>query len=158
MSILMGLDDILDEGDVLAPLMNCVKLVNDCNTTKEHNKACKLLVNILGKQSLDIKNSDLFDVNMYVSYNGLFRSDSGRLKSSSKPVLVYTPPCGRRAAIIHIFNAINDFDNLKIEDSGFCCELGDRYFDVYPNTVAFDITDESVLTNLLGKHLKIFQW
>lgn len=158
MSILIGIDGILNEGDNITPLMNCIKLINDCNATKEHNKACKLLVSILGKHLLDIRDTDLFDVSTYVNYNGMFKSESGRLKSTSKPVLVYTPPCGRRAAIIHIFNAINDFDNLKIEDPGFCCELGDRYFDVYQNTMAFDITDESVLTNLLGKYLKVFQW
>ena len=162
MSILSGQTATLADGDnyvsLIDSMLPCINMINDCKTIKEHNKSCKLLVNILGKQSLDIKNSDLFVVNTYDSYDGRFNSEGGWLKSLTKPVLVYSPPRGGRAAIIHIFNAVKDFDNVKIEASGFCCELADRYFDVYTGTVAYDITDENLATDILSEHLKIFQW
>jgi hypothetical protein len=159
MGILSGQGNILNEGNhnivLIDSITNCVNLLNDCSSIKEHNKACKLLVNVLGKRLLDLNDDSLFNINVY---DTLKPRTLGRLKSSTKSVLVYTPPRGGRAAIIHIFNAIKDFDNVKIESPGFCCELGGRYFDVYHGTVAFDITDENLATDLLSNHLKVFEW
>lgn len=159
MSILSGQSNILNDGDnyvsLIDSIMNFIQMINDCKTIKEHNKACKLLVNTIGKQSLNILNKELFDLNVYDIFKN---SISGRMKSSTKSVLVYSPPRGGRCAIIHIFNAVNGIDTVKIESPGFCCESGDRYFDVYPGTVAFDITDDALATDLLSKHLKIFQF
>jgi hypothetical protein len=159
MGILSGQNKVLNDGDNASSLidnvMNCARILNECSSLKEHNTACKLLVNTIGKKSLDIHDEALFNINLY---DIVGNSTSGSLKSSTKPVLVYSPPRGCRAAIIHIFNAVKDFDNVKIESPGFCCELSDRYFDVYPGTVAFDITDENLATDLLSKHLKVFQW
>lgn len=159
MGILSGQGNILNDGDncvsLIDSIMNFIQLINDCSSIKEHNKACKLLVNILGKQTLDLNNESLFNINSY-GVNDLYKS--GRLKSPIKSVLVYSPPRGCRSAIIHIFNAINDIDNVKIAESGFCCALGDYWFDVYDGTVAFDITNEKLVTYVLNEHLKIFQW
>ena len=159
MSILSGQDNILNEGnhniELIDSITNCVNLLNDCSSIKEHNKACRLLVNILGKQSLDLNDDSIFNISVY----DLFKpSTSGRLKSSTKPILVYSPPRGSRGALIHIFNAIKNYDNVKIEPSGFCCELGGHFFDIYNGTVVFDLTDETLATHLLGEQLKIFQW
>ena len=159
MSILSGQSNILNEGNhnmvLIDSITNCVNLLNDCSSIKEHNKACKLLVNILGKRSLDLNDDSLFSINLYDIFKN---STSGRLKPSTKSVLVYTPPRGGRAALIHIFNAIKNYDNVKIEASGFCSSLGEHFFDIYDGTVAFDITDETLATHLLGEQLKIFQW
>lgn len=159
MSILSGQSNILNEGNhnmvLIDSITNCVNLLNDCSSIKEHNKACKLLVNILGKRSLDLNDDSIFNINIYDTFKP---STSGRLKSSTKLVLVYTPPRGGRAALIHIFNAIKNYDNVKIEASGFCSSLGEHFFDIYDGTVAFDITDETLATHLLGEQLKIFQW
>ena len=159
MGILSGQGNILNEGNhnimLIDSITNCVNLLNDCYSIKEHNKACKLLVNILGKRLLDLNNDSLFNINVYDMFKP---RTSGRLKSSTKPVLVYTPPCGRRAALIHIFNAIKNYDNVKIEASGFCSSLGEHFFDIYDDTVAFDITNETLATHLLGEQLKIYQW
>lgn len=159
MGILSGQNKVLNDGDNASSLidnvMNCARILNECSSLKEHNKTCKLLVNILGKQSLDLNDDSLFSINLYDIFKN---SKSGRLKPSTKSVLVYSPPRGSRGAIIHIFNAVKDFDNVKIEGSGFCCGLSDRYFDVYPGTVAFDITDLNLATDLLSKHLKVFEW
>lgn len=159
MGILSGQNKVLNEGDNASSLidnvMNCIKTLNECNSRKEYNKACKLLVNTLGKQSLDLNVDSPFIINLYDIIN---TRKSGRLNSLTKPVLIYSPPRGSRCAIIHIFNAIKNYDNVKIECPGFCCELGDRYFDIYPGTVAFDITDYTLATHLLSEHLKIFQW
>lgn len=159
MGILSGQGNILNEGNhnmvLIDSITNCVNLLNDCSSIKEHNKACKLLVNILGKQLLDLNDDSLFNINVYDTFKP---STSGRLKSSTKSVLVYTPPRGGRAALIHIFNAIKNYDNVKIEASGFCSSLGEHFFDIYDGTVAFDITDETLATHLLGEQLKIFQW
>lgn len=159
MSILSGQDNILNEGNhnmvLIDSITNCVNLLNDCSSLKEHNKACKLLVNILGKRSLNLNDNSLFNITVdYTFKPGTF----GRLKSSTKSVLVYTPPRGGRAALIHIFNAIKNYDNVKIEASGFCSSLGEHFFDIYDGTVAFDITDETFATHLLSEQLKIFQW
>lgn len=159
MSILSGQSNILNEGNhnmvLIDSITNCANLLNDCSSIKEHNKACKLLVNILGKRSLDLNDDSIFNINIYDIFKP---STSGRLKSSTKSVLVYTPPRGGRAALIHIFNAIKTYDNVKIEASGFCSSLGEHFFDIYDGTVAFDITDETLATHLLGEQLKIFQW
>lgn len=159
MGILSGQSNILEEGNrnmvLIESIKNYVNMLNDCSSIKEHNKACKLLVSILGKQSLDIHNKELFDINVYDIFKN---STSGSLKSSTKSVLVYSPPRGSRGAIIHIFNAIKNYDNVKIEASGFCSSLGEHFFDIYDGTVAFDITDETLATHLLGEQLKIFQW
>ena len=159
MGILSGQSNILEEGNrnmvLIDSIMNFIQLLNDCSSIKEHNKACKLLVNILGKQILDLNDKLLFNVNLY-GINDLRKI--GILKSSTKPVLIYSPPRGSRGAIIHMLNAIKNYDNVKIEASGFCCELGDHWFDVYDGTVAFDITNETLATYLLSEQLKIFQW
>lgn len=159
MGILSGQGNILNEGNhnmvLIDSITNCVNILNDCSSIKEHNKACKLLVNILGKQLLDLNDDSLFSINLYDIFKN---STSGRLKSSTKSVLVYSPPRGRRGALIHIFNAIKNYDNVKIEASGFCSSLGEHFFDIYDGTVAFDITDETLATHLLGEQLKIFQW
>lgn len=159
MGILSGQSNILEEGNrnmvLIDSIMNFIQLLNDCSSIKEHNKACKLLVNILGKQILDLNDKLLFNVNLY-GINDLRKT--GILKSSTKPVLIYSPPRGSRGAIIHMLNAIKNYDNVKIEASGFCCELGDHWFDIYDGTVAFDITNETLATYLLSEQLKIFQW
>ena len=131
MSILSGQSSVLNEGNnnmmLIDSITNCVNLLNDCSSLKEHNKACKSLVNILGKQSLDLNDDSFFNINLYDITN---TRKSGRLKLSTKSVLVYTPPRGCRGAIIHIFNAIKNYENVKIEPSGFCCELGGHFFDI----------------------------
>jgi hypothetical protein len=164
-SLLDDIDDVFNDGDNFAVLfdsiINCVKTINDCSSIKEHNKACKLLVNTLGKHVLDIHNKELFDLNIYknIYKHPIFKTcASGRLKSLTKSVLVYSPPRGSRGAIIHILNAVKNYNNIKIEASGFCCELGDYFFDVYDGTVAFDITDNALIIHFLIKQLKIFQW
>ena len=158
-TLLKDIDDIIDDGNNAAVLIesikNCVNMLNDCSSIKEHNKACKLLVSILGKQSLDIHNKELFNINVYDIFKN---STSGSLKSSTKSVMIYSPPRGSKGAIIHIFNAIKKYDNVKIEASGFCCELGGYFFDVYDGTVAFDITNETLAARLLSEQLKIFKW
>jgi hypothetical protein len=159
MGILSGQGSVLNEGNhnmgLIDSITNCVNLLNDCSSIKEHNKACKLLVNVLGKRLLDLNDDSLFNINVY---DTLKPRTLGRLKSSTKSVLVYTPPRGGRAALIHIFNAIKTYDNVKIEASGFCSSLGEHFFDIYDDTVAFDITDETFATYLLGEQLKIFLW
>lgn len=158
-SLLNNIDDIIDNGNNAAVLIesinNCINTLNDCHSIKEHNRACKLLVNLLGKQSLDLNDDSLFNIHLYDIVKNY---KSGSLKSSTRPVLVYSPPRKGRAAIIHIFNAIKNYDNVKIESPGFCCELGEHWFDVYDGTIAFDITNETVATRLLSEQLKIFKW
>ena len=160
MGILSGQGSVLNEGNhnmvLIDSITNCVNLLNnDCASLKEHNKACKLLVNILGKQSLDLNDDLLFNIDGDDLYKPC---KFGRLKSSTRSVLVYSPARGGRGAIIHIFNAIKNYDNVKIEPSGFCCELGGHFLDIYPGTVAFDLTDYTLATYLLGEQLNVFQW
>ena len=69
MGILSGQDNILNDGDncvsLINSIMNFIQLINDCSSIKEHNKACKLLVNILGKQLLDLNDDSIFNINVY---------------------------------------------------------------------------------------------
>ena len=156
MSILSGQTATLADGDSIVPLLDTAltysNILNDCTEAKVHNKALKQLVTSICKTQLRSDDPDIFGSKDWYSGYGNTKLCYVR---TTKPILLYTPPCGSRNAQINIINTINDVDNLQIEAPGFCSKLSKHFVVVRDNTVVFDITDKVEVFKILYDNLRI---
>ena len=160
MGILDNIEDSLRSADDCIEPIEYGKYLNYLfgqNSVKHYNKAVKLLVE---------KSASLLQpFNEYEDYiDGQIRI-YGNCKRFSfndniPPILAYTPPVGRRAAILDVFDICEEkpYYHLAFQTAGEIYEYRQHLMDIYPNTVIFKINDTDKFNILIKQITKTESW
>lgn len=160
MGILDNIEDSLRSADDCIELIEYGKYLNylfSQNNIKNYNKAIKLLFEKSAPWLQELREYDkyldgpgrIYKAYKYVSFN-----------NSIPPILAYTPPAGRRAAILDAFDIYEGKSNyhLAFQTAGEIYEYRQHMLDVYPNTVIFKINDTDKFNILIKQITKTYSW
>lgn len=159
MGILDNIEYSLKSADDYIKLIEYGKYLNylfSQNNIKDYNKAIKLL--------FEKSASWLQPFNEYEDYiDGQIRIYGNCKRFSFNdniPILAYTPPTGRRAAILDVFDICEEkpYYHLAFETAGGIYEYRQHLMDVYPNTVIFKINDTDKFNILIKQITKTYSW
>ena len=160
MGILDNIEDSLRYTDDCIELIEYGKYLNYLfgqNNIKDYNKAVKLLVEKSAPWLQELPEYDkYFDspVRTYKTYKYF------SFNNSIPPILAYTPPAGRRAAILDVFDIYEGKSNyhLAFQTVGEIYEYRQRMLDFYPNTVIFKINDTNKFNILIKQITQTYSW
>ena len=163
MGILNNIEDSLRSAD------DCIELIEyreyskylNClfsqNSIKDYNKAVKLLIE---KSASWLQPFDEYKdyIDGYVKTYKTFKHFS--FNDNIPSILVYTPPTGRRAAILDIFDIYENKPHyhLAFQTVGEIYEYRQHLIDLYPNTVIFKINDTDKFNILIKQITKTYSW
>lgn len=160
MGILDNVEDSLRSADDCIELIEYGKYLNHLfsqNSIKAYNKAVKLLV--------EKSAAWLQSFNEYEDYiDGCVRTYNAckhvLFNNNIPPILAYTPPAGRRAAILDAFDIYEDKPHyhLAFQTAGEIYEYRQHMMDFYPNTVIFKINDTDKFNILIKQITKTYSW
>lgn len=160
MGILDNIEDSLRSVDDCIELIEYGKYLNHLfgqNSIKCYNKAVKLII--------EKSASWLQSFNEYEAYiDGCIRTYNVckhfSFNNNIPPILAYTPPVGRRAAILDAFDISEDKPHyhLAFQTAGEIYEYRQHMIDVYPNTVIFKINDTDKFNILIKQITKTESW
>lgn len=160
MGILDNIEYSLKSADDYIKLIEYGKYLNylfSQNNIKDYNKAVKLLVEKSAPWLQELNEYDkyldgpgrIYKAYKYVSFN-----------NNIPTILAYTPPAGRRAAILDVFDICEEkpYYHLAFETAGGIYEYRQHLMDVYPNTVIFKINDTDKFNILIKQITKTYSW
>lgn len=160
MGILDNIEDSLRSADDCVELIEYGKYLNylfSQNSIKDYNKAVKLLI--------EKSTSWLQSFNEYEEYIDAQTRIYGicdriLFDNNIPPILVYTPPVGRRAATLDAFDIYEDKPHyhLAFQTAGEIYEYRQHLLDFYPNTVIFKINDTDKFNILIKQITKTYSW
>jgi len=160
MGILDNIEDSLRYADDCIELIEYGKYLNylfSQNSIKDYNKAIKLLFEKSAPWLQELHEYDKYFVSPARTYKSyLYFSFNNNIP----PILAYTPPAGRRAAILDVFDIYKDKSNyhLAFQTAGEIYEYRQHMLDFYPNTVIFKINDTDKFNILIKQITKTFSW
>lgn len=160
MGILDNIEDTLRSADDYIEPIEYGKYINclfSQNSIKAYNKAVKLII--------EKSASWLQPFNEYEDYiDGCIRTYNAckhfSFNNNIPPILAYTPPAGRRAAILDAFDICEDKPHyhLAFQTAGEIYEYRQHMMDMYPNTVIFKINDTDKFNILIKQITKTESW
>ncbi len=160
MGILDNIEDSLRSADDCIELIEYGEYLNHLfgqNSIKDYNKAVKLIIEKTA--------SWLQPFNEYEDYidGGVITYNACRCFSFNNnipPILAYTPPVGRRAAILDVFDIYEDKPHyhLAFQTAGEIYEYNQHMIDVHPNTNIFKINDIDKFNILIKQITKTYSW
>jgi hypothetical protein len=160
MGILDNIEDSLRYAD------DCIELIEYCkhlnylfsqNSIKAYNKAVKLLVEKYAPWLQPFNEyEDYLDAQTRIY--GIYKRVS--FNNSIPAILAYTPPVGRRAAILDVFDTCEEkpYYHLAFQTAGEIYEYRQHLMDIYPNTVIFKINDTDKFNILIKQITKTYSW
>lgn len=160
MSILDSIEDSLRSGDEYVDLIEYGKYLNYLfgqNNIKDYNKAVKLLVKKSENWLQPFDNYREYIEGDAIKYR---TGEHFMFNNSIPPILVYTPPTGRRAALLDVFDIYKDKPNyhLAFQTAGEIYSYMQHMIDFYPNTAIFKINDTNKFNILITQITKTYSW
>lgn len=160
MSVLDNIEDSLRSADDCIELIEYGKYLNylfSQNSIKDYNKAVKLLVE---KSAAWLQPFDEYEdyIDGYIKTYKAFKHFL--FNDNIPPILAYTPPMGRKAAILDLYDICEGKPNyhLAFQTAGEIYEYRQHIIDLFPNTVIFKINDTDKFNILIKQITKTYSW